>query len=73
MFEHLERSDIFDVAKPYLVSVTPRSLIYKSLNETLQDLKADCRASEDARRACAKIVAEAQRELREQGGVGDYF
>jgi hypothetical protein len=63
-FRHLDCSHIFNVSKPYLVLVTPRALIPKSLNETLQKLKTHPEKSEETRRACAEIIAGTENDLR---------
>ena len=51
------------VSKPYLVVVTRRKLIHKSLNTVLQELKRHPKVSAESRRACAEIVGKAQEEL----------
>ena len=64
---HLEQSRIFNVSKPYIVAVTPRALVHRSLNSILQELKARPKKSEETRRACAQIIAETEEELRTTG------
>ena len=63
-FGHLARSGIQGARKPYLVAVTKRALVHRSLNAALQELKARPKVSEDTRRACAGIIADARDELR---------
>lgn len=62
-FSHLARSGILGVPKPYLVAVTRRTLMHKSLNGALQELKARPKVSEHTRESCAGIIAEARDEL----------
>lgn len=61
---HFARSRIFGVSKPYIVAVTPRALVHKSLNAVLQELKAHPKKSEDTQRACLEIINREIRELR---------
>ena len=61
---HVDRSGILGVPKPYLVAVTRRALVHKSLNRVLQEFKAHPKKSEETRRACGQIIAQTEQELR---------
>ena len=64
LLDHLAQSRIFGVSKPYIVAVTPRALLHKSLNSVLQELKAYPKKSEDTRQACLEIIHRELKELR---------
>jgi len=64
LLRHLSHSHIFNVSKPYLVAVTRRALVHKSLNTVLQKLKAHPKKSEHTRQACAQIITQVLHELR---------
>ena len=65
ILHNVHRSNISRVSKPYLVAVNPRALVHKSLNLSFQELKSTSKKSETTRRACAAIIAEAEKELRD--------
>ena len=64
---HLARSRVFGVSKPYMVVVTRRALLHKSLNGVLQEWKPHAKKSDEVRKACAEIMKTIQEELRTSG------
>jgi hypothetical protein len=64
IFAHLNRSGIGSLPKPYLVVVTPRALLHRSLNAPLQPLKVRPKKSSDIGEKCAQIIKELEKELR---------
>ena len=69
LLAHLARSRVFGVSKPYMVVVTARALLHRSLNVPLQELKAQPKRSDAARKACAEIIGKFEEELRTSGTV----
>jgi len=61
---HLAQSHIFAMSKPYLVAVTQRALLPKTLNLILQDLKRHPKRSEGTQAACLQIIMNELPELR---------
>ncbi len=61
---HLSRSRIFGVSKPYIVAVTPRAFVHKSLNAELQNLKGHPKKSEQTQQECLEIINRALQKLR---------
>ena len=64
LIDHLARSRVFGISKPYLVAVTPKALLHRSLNSTLQQLKKHPKRSEDTQQACLEIINQELREIR---------
>ncbi len=62
--EHFARSSILDIPKPYLVAVTSRTLLHRSLNEVLQGLKAHAKKSEETRQQCVQIITKTTNEFQ---------
>lgn len=64
IFAYLARSRVFGVPKPYLVRITARNPIYKSLNPAFRHLKARPRKSRETRQACAELIEQTLNELQ---------
>ncbi len=64
ILDHLTRSKVFSVAKPYMVVVTSKALLHQSLNLALQHLKNQAKRSEVTQAACAEIIRNMEQELR---------
>lgn len=63
IFAYLARSRVFGVPKPYLVRITARNPICKSLNPALRRLKTCPRKSRETQKACAEIIRQTRNEL----------
>lgn len=64
LFKHLASSHIFSMSKPYLVVVTPKALIPKSINGAFTGLKSKAARSSEVQAACAKQILEIEQEFR---------
>lgn len=64
IFAHVRRSKYFNITKPYLVCVTRRRLIVRTVNDRLLHLKPMAWVCEEARKASAAILAATMTELR---------
>jgi hypothetical protein len=64
LFKHLATSHIFSISKPYLVVVTPKALVPKSINRAFTGLKSKAARSTEVQAACAKQILEIEQELR---------
>ena len=64
LMRHLTQSHIFGVPKPYIVAVSPRALLHRSLNSALQELKTHPKKSKDTQQACLDIINKELIELR---------
>ncbi len=64
IFAYLARSRVSGVPKPYLVRITARNPIYKSLNPAFRHLKARPRKSRETRQACAELIEQTLNELQ---------
>lgn len=64
LIAHLARSRVFGVPKPYIVAVTPRALLHKSLNHVLQELKAHPKRATPTQQACLEIINKELEALR---------
>jgi hypothetical protein len=58
------RGHNFGIPKPYLVLVTPRGLVHRSLNATLAALKQHQERSERVQAACREAIGRVEAELR---------
>jgi|GEM_PF-1423356 len=68
LLKRLASSRIYGVPRPYLVLVTRRALLCRSLNGPLQQIKPHAKKSTVTRQACSKLIAEAERKLRAPSG-----
>lgn len=64
IFAYLARSRVFGVSKPYLVRITARNPVCKSLNPAFRQFKARPRKSPETRQACVEIIEQTLNELR---------
>ena len=64
LFTHLAASHICGLSKPYLVFVTPKALIPKSINGAFTGLKSKAARSSEVQALCAKKILEIEQELR---------
>lgn len=63
IFAYLARSRVFGVPKPYLVRITARNPVCKSLNPALRRLKTCPRKSRETQKACVEIIKQTRNEL----------
>lgn len=64
LFTNLAASHIFSMSKPYLVVVTSKALIPKSINGAFTGLKSKAARSSEVQSLCAKQILEIEQELR---------
>lgn len=64
LFKHLATSHLFSISKPYLVVVTPKALVPKSINGVFTGLKSKAARSSEVQALCARQILEIEQELR---------